>query len=301
MSLTRDSALNIANVLTEALPYIQRFTGKTIVVKFGGNAMVDPDLHESFARDVVLMKLVGMNPVVVHGGGPQIGALLEQLNISTEFIDGMRVTDSRTMDVVEMVLGGSVNKEIVSSINRNGGKAIGVTGKDGQLIRAKKLSVNRFSPEMGASEIVDIGHVGEVDQIDTEVLNLLQNSDFIPVIAPIGVGRDGTTYNINADLVAGKIAEVMQAEKLMLLTNVSGLLDKSGGTLTGLSTVQVDSLIADGTISGGMLPKIGCALGAVKGGVASAHIVDGRVPHAVLLEIFTDEGIGTLITNKNLS
>jgi acetylglutamate kinase len=301
MSLTRDSALNIANVLTEALPYIQRFTGKTIVVKFGGNAMVDPDLHESFARDVVLMKLVGMNPVVVHGGGPQIGALLEQLNISTEFIDGMRVTDSRTMDVVEMVLGGSVNKEIVSSINRNGGKAIGVTGKDGQLIRAKKLSVSRFSPEMGASEIVDIGHVGEVDQIDTEVLNLLQNSDFIPVIAPIGVGRDGTTYNINADLVAGKIAEVMQAEKLMLLTNVSGLLDKSGSTLTGLSTVQVDSLIADGTISGGMLPKIGCALDAVKGGVASAHIVDGRVPHAVLLEIFTDEGIGTLITNKNLN
>jgi acetylglutamate kinase len=301
MSLTRDSALNIANVLTEALPYIQRFIGKTIVVKFGGNAMVDPDLHESFARDVVLMMLVGLNPVVVHGGGPQIGALLEQLNISTEFIDGMRVTDSRTMDVVEMVLGGSVNKEIVSSINRNGGKAIGVTGKDGQLIRAKKLSVSRFSPEMGASEIVDIGHVGEVDQIDTEVLNLLQNSDFIPVIAPIGVGRDGTTYNINADLVAGKIAEVMQAEKLMLLTNVSGLLDKSGGTLTGLSTVQVDSLIADGTISGGMLPKIGCALDAVKGGVASAHIVDGRVPHAVLLEIFTDEGIGTLITNKNLS
>ncbi len=301
MSLTRDSALNIAQVLTEGLPYIQRFTGKTIVVKFGGNAMVDPQLHESFARDVVLMKLVGMNPVVVHGGGPQIGALLEQLNISTEFVDGMRVTDSRTMDVVEMVLGGSVNKEIVSSINRNGGKAIGVTGKDGQLIRARKLSVNRFSPELGASEIVDIGHVGQVDQIDIEVLNLLQNSDFIPVIAPIGVGRDGTTYNINADLVAGKIAEVMQAEKLMLLTNVSGLLDKNGGTLTGLSTAQVDALIADGTISGGMLPKIGCALDAVKGGVASAHIMDGRVPHAVLLEIFTDQGIGTLITNKNLN
>jgi acetylglutamate kinase len=301
MSLSRDSALNIAHVLTEALPYIQRFTRKTIVVKFGGNAMVDPQLHESFARDVVLMKLVGMNPVVVHGGGPQIGALLEQLNISTEFVDGMRVTDSRTMDVVEMVLGGSVNKEIVSSINRNGGKAIGVTGKDGQLIRARKLSVSRFSPELGASEIVDIGHVGQVDQIDIEVLNLLQDSDFIPVIAPIGVGRDGTTYNINADLVAGKIAEVMQAEKLMLLTNVSGLLDKNGGTLTGLSTTQVDALIADGTVSGGMLPKIGCALDAVKGGVASAHIVDGRVPHAVLLEIFTDEGIGTLITNKNLS
>jgi len=300
MSLTRDSALNIAQVLTEALPYIQRFTGKTIVVKFGGNAMVDPRLHESFARDIVLMKLVGMNPVVVHGGGPQIGALLDQLNISTEFIDGMRVTDSRTMDVVEMVLGGSVNKEIVSSINRNGGKAIGVTGKDGQMIRARKLSVNRFSPELGASEIIDIGHVGQVDQIDIEVLNLLQDSDFIPVIAPIGVGSDGTTYNINADLVAGKIAEVMQAEKLMLLTNVSGLLDKEGDTLTGLSTAQVDELIADGTISGGMLPKIACALDAVKCGVASAHIVDGRVPHAVLLEIFTDEGIGTLITNKNL-
>jgi acetylglutamate kinase len=301
MSLKRDTALNIAQVLTEALPYIQRFTNKTIVVKFGGNAMVDPLLHESFARDIVLMKLVGMNPVVVHGGGPQIGALLEQLNITTEFVDGMRVTDSRTMDVVEMVLGGSVNKEIVSSINRNGGKAIGVTGKDGQLIRARKLEVSRFSPELGASEIVDIGQVGQVDKIDIEVLNLLQGSDFIPVIAPIGVGSDGATYNINADLVAGKIAEVMQAEKLMLLTNVSGLLDKKGSTLTGLSTSQVDTLIADGTVSGGMLPKIGCALDAVKGGVASAHIVDGRVPHSVLLEIFTDEGVGTLITNKNLS
>ena len=300
MSLTRDTALNIAHVLTEALPYIQRFTGKTIVVKFGGNAMVDPLLHESFARDIVLMKLVGMNPVVVHGGGPQIGKLLDQLNITTEFIDGMRVTNAQTMDIVEMVLGGSVNKEIVSSINRNGGKAIGVTGKDGQLIRARKMSVQRYSPELGASEIIDIGHVGEVDQIDIEVLNLLQNSDFIPVIAPIGVGADGTTYNINADLVAGKIAEVMQAEKLMLLTNVSGLQDKSGATLTGLSTSQVDTLITDGTISGGMLPKIGCALDSVKGGVASAHIIDGRVPHAVLLEIFTHQGIGTLITNKNL-
>lgn len=300
MSLKRDTALNIAQVLTEALPYIQRFTNRTIVVKFGGNAMVDPVLHESFARDIVLMKLVGMNPVVVHGGGPQIGALLEQLNITTEFVDGMRVTNSRTMDVVEMVLGGSVNKEIVSSINRSGGKAIGVTGKDGQLIRARKLEVSRFSPELGASEIVDIGQVGQVEQIDIEVLDLLQGSDFIPVIAPIGVGSDGATYNINADLVAGKIAEVMQAEKLMLLTNVSGLLDQDGNTLTGLSTTQVDALIADGTISGGMLPKIGCALDAVKGGVASAHIVDGRVPHAVLLEIFTDEGVGTLITNKNL-
>jgi acetylglutamate kinase len=298
MSLDRKTALNIAQVLTEALPYIQRFTGKTIVVKFGGNAMVDPLLHESFARDVVLMKLVGMNPVVVHGGGPQIGALLEKLNIHTEFVNGMRVTDAQTMDVVEMVLGGSVNKEIVSSINRNGGKAIGVTGKDGQLIRAHKLRVSRYSPELDASEIVDIGHVGEVDQIDTEVLNVIQGSNFIPVIAPIGVGKDGSTYNINADLVAGKLAQVMQAEKLMLLTNVAGLLDKEGEILTGLSTAQVDELIADGTISGGMLPKISCALDAVKSGVASAHIIDGRVPHAVLLEIFTDEGMGTLITNK---
>jgi len=301
MSLTRASALNIAQVLTEALPYIQRFTGKTIVVKFGGNAMVDQELHDSFARDVVLMKLVGMNPVVVHGGGPQIGSLLEKLNIHTEFIDGMRVTDAQTMDVVEMVLGGSVNKEIVSSINRSGGKAIGVTGKDGQLIRARKLKVTRNSPGVTASEIIDIGHVGEVEHIDTQVLDLITGSDFIPVIAPIGVGEDGSTYNINADLVAGKIAQVMQAEKLMLLTNVSGLLNKDGEILTGLTTEQVDDLIADGTISGGMLPKIGCALDAVKSGVASAHIIDGRVPHAVLLEVFTDEGIGTLITNRRSS
>lgn len=298
MSLNREAALNVAQVLTEALPYIQRFTGKTIVVKFGGNAMVDPKLHESFARDVVLMKLVGMNPVVVHGGGPQIGSLLAKLNIHTEFVNGMRVTDSETMDVVEMVLGGSVNKEIVASINRNGGKAIGVTGKDGQLIRARQLQVTRSSPELEVPEIVDIGHVGEVEQIDTEVLNVILDSHFIPVIAPIGVGADGGTYNINADLVAGKLAQVMQAEKLMLLTNVAGLLDKQGDILTGLSTGQVDDLIADGTISGGMLPKIGCALDAVKSGVTSAHIVDGRVPHAVLLETFTDEGMGTLITNK---
>jgi len=299
MSLDRQSALNVARVLTEALPYIQRFTGKTIVVKFGGNAMVDPELHESFARDVVLMKLVGMNPVVVHGGGPQIGSLLEKLNIQTEFIDGMRVTDAQTMDVVEMVLGGSVNKEIVASINRNGGKAIGVTGKDGQLIRARKMQVTRNGPELEVPEIIDIGHVGEVDQIDTEVINVIIDSDFIPVIAPIGVGDDGSTYNINADLVAGKLAQVMQAEKLMLLTNVEGLLDGDDNILTGLSTTEVDGLIADGTISGGMLPKIGCALDAVKSGVASAHIIDGRVPHAVLLETFTDEGMGTLITNKN--
>ena len=298
MSLDRNAALNIAKVLTEALPYIQRFTGKTIVVKFGGNAMVDPELHESFARDVVLMKLVGMNPVVVHGGGPQIGSLLEKLNIQTEFVDGMRVTDEETMDVVEMVLGGSVNKEIVSSINRNGGKAIGVTGKDGQLIRARKLKVTRYSPELDASEIIDIGHVGEVEHIDTEVLKVILESNFIPVIAPIGVDNEGSSYNINADLVAGKLSEVLQAEKLMLLTNVYGLLNKSGEILTGLSTEEVDSLIEDGTIYGGMLPKIACALDAVKSGVASSHIIDGRVPHAVLLEIFTDVGIGTLISNQ---
>jgi acetylglutamate kinase len=301
MSLNRDAALNIANVLTEALPYIQRFTGKTIVVKFGGNAMTDSQLHESFARDVVLMKLVGMNPVVVHGGGPQIGSLLKKLNIHTEFVNGMRVTDAETMDVVEMVLGGSVNKEIVASINRNGGKAIGVSGKDGGLIRARKLTVTRHSPELNASEIIDIGHVGDVDQIDTEVLNVILDSNFIPVIAPIGADADGMTYNINADLVAGKLAQVLHAEKLMLLTNVPGLLDKQEKVLTGLTTAQVDGLIADGTISGGMLPKISCALDAVKSGVASAHIIDGRVPHAVLLEIFTNVGIGTLITNRRLA
>ncbi|BFM13868.1 acetylglutamate kinase [Maricurvus nonylphenolicus] len=298
MSLTRDVAMNIANVLTEALPYIQRFTGKTVVVKFGGNAMTDEALQNSFARDIVLMKLVGMNPVVVHGGGPQIGNLLEKLSIKSEFVDGMRVTDSETMDVVEMVLGATVNKQIVSLINRNGGQAIGVTGKDGKLIRAKKLNVNRNSPDMQAPEIIDIGHVGEVASINTAVIDMLTDSDFIPVIAPIGVGEDGASYNINADLVAGKIAEVLQAEKLMLLTNVAGLQDKNGEVLTGLSTKQVDDLITDGTIYGGMLPKIGCALDAVKGGVNSAHIIDGRVDHAVLLEIFTDAGVGTLITNK---
>jgi acetylglutamate kinase len=298
MSLSRDAATNVANVLTEALPYIQRFTGKTIVVKFGGNAMIDDALKEQFARDVVLMKLVGLNPVVVHGGGPQIGSLLEKLNIESKFVDGMRVTDSQTMDVVEMVLGASVNKEIVSLLNNNGGKAVGVTGKDGNLIRAKKLVFNRQAPDMQAPEIIDIGHVGEVVSIDTSVLEMLSDSDFIPVIAPIGVGEDGSSYNINADLVAGKMAEVLQAEKLMLLTNVAGLLDKDGNTLTGLSTQQVDDLIADGTIYGGMLPKIDCALSAVKSGVNSSHIIDGRVPHAVLLEIFTDEGVGTLITNQ---
>lgn len=292
MSLNRESAMNVANVLTEALPYIQRFTGKTIVIKFGGNAMIDEALQNSFARDIVLMKLVGMNPIVVHGGGPQIGELLKKLDIQSEFINGMRVTDSATMDVVEMVLGGAVNKQIVSLINRNGGQAIGITGKDGQLLRARKLSFTRKSPEMLEPEIIDIGHVGEVSSVNTSVIDMLIKSDFIPVIAPIGVGEDGASYNINADLVAGKIAEVLRAEKLMLLTNVAGLQDKQGKVLTGLTTKQVDDLIADGTIYGGMLPKIGCALDAVKAGVNSAHIVDGRVEHAVLLEIFTDVGVG---------
>ncbi|MAK42639.1 MULTISPECIES: acetylglutamate kinase [Spongiibacter] len=300
MSLSRDAAGDVARVLTEALPYIQRFTGKTIVVKFGGNAMVDDQLKEHFARDIVLMKLVGMNPVVVHGGGPQIGDLLKRLQIESRFVEGMRVTDSDTMDVVEMVLGGSVNKEIVSLLNHNGGKAVGLTGKDGQLIRARKLKVRHKTPEMSAPEIIDIGHVGEVESVSTDVLDMLVNSDFIPVIAPIGVGPDGASYNINADLVAGKIAEVLKAEKLMLLTNIEGLKNKEGKVLTGLSTEQVDALIEDGTIYGGMLPKIGCALSAVNAGVNSAHIIDGRVPHAVLLEIFTDTGVGTLITNSSV-
>lgn len=299
MTGSSSSAVQIAKVLTEALPYIQRFTGKTIVVKFGGNAMIDEQLQNSFARDVVLMKLVGMNPIVVHGGGPQIGELLAKLNLQSEFVDGMRVTDSATMDVVEMVLGGTVNKQIVNLINRNGGQAIGITGKDGNLIQARRMAVTRQLPEMQAPEIIDIGHVGEVRSINRKVIDLLVQSDFIPVIAPIGVGSDGASYNINADLVAGKVAEILQAEKLMLLTNVAGLQDKNGQILTGLTTGKVDELIADGTIYGGMLPKIRCALDAVKSGVASAHIVDGRVAHAVLLEIFTDAGVGTLITNKN--
>lgn len=298
MSLSRDNALQTANILTKALPYIQKFTGRTLVIKFGGNAMIDEQLKQSFARDIVLMKLVGINPVIVHGGGPQIGELLDKLKIDSHFVDGMRVTDSKTMDVVEMVLGGAVNKEIVSLINHAGGKAIGITGKDGQLITARKMVVTRKDPEMEVPEIIDIGQVGEVEHINTGVIEMLTSSDFIPVIAPIGVDDEGNSYNINADLVAGKLAEVLQAEKLLLLTNIAGLLDRDGTVLTGLTTGQVDELIADGTISGGMLPKIRCALDAVKASVRSAHIIDGRVSHAVLLEIFTDEGVGTLITNQ---
>ncbi|WP_420589381.1 acetylglutamate kinase [Bacterioplanoides sp.] len=297
MPLPRKAAMHTANILSEALPYLQRFVGKTIVVKYGGNAMIDEELKNSFARDMVMLKLIGINPIVVHGGGPQIGELLDKLNIESRFVNGMRVTTTETMDVVEMVLGGLVNKDIVNLINQNGGKALGLTGKDGQLLHAKKLKVTQSSPEMQKPEIIDIGHVGEVEHINTQVLDMLTQSDFIPVIAPIGVGQDGASYNINADLVAGKVAEVLQAEKLILLTNIEGLMDKEGQILTGLTTEQVDDLIADGTIYGGMLPKIQCALDAVHAGVTSAHIIDGRVSHSTLLELFTDEGVGTLITN----
>lgn len=295
MSLTHEQASNVAHVLTEALPYIKRFKGKTVVIKYGGNAMVDDELKNSFARDIVLMKLVGINPVVVHGGGPQIGKLLERLGKDTEFVQGMRVTDSETMDVVEMVLGGLVNKDIVNLINKHGGGAVGLTGKDGGLIYARKLKITKDAPELEAPEIIDIGHVGEVESIDARVVDMVVNGGFIPVIAPIGIGGEGVSYNINADLVAGKIAEVLQAEKLILLTNTEGLLDKSGCLLTGLSAARVAELEADGTIHGGMLPKIRCALDAVNAGVNSSHIIDGRVQHAVLLELFTDEGVGTLI------
>lgn len=298
--MKKDRAQETARVLVEALPYIQRFSGTTVVIKYGGNAMDNEDLQNSFARDIVLMKAVGINPVVVHGGGPQIGELLNRLGKQSTFVQGMRVTDSETMDVVQMVLGGLVNKQIVNLIHRNGGRAIGLTGKDGQLIRARKLLLQSEAddPALKAPEIIDLGHVGEVRSIDTRVLEMLGQSDFIPVIAPIGVDEDGISYNINADLVAGKVAQVLQAEKLILLTNVNGLQDKQGKVLTGLDAERVEALINDGTIHGGMLPKIRCALESVQSGVSSAHIIDGRVAHAVLLEILTDSGVGTLITRK---
>jgi len=295
MSLSSAKATEVARVLGEALPYIRRFRGKTIVVKYGGNAMVDEQLKSGFARDIVLMRLVGINPVVVHGGGPQIGRLLEKIGKESRFVEGMRVTDSETMDVVEMVLGGLVNKDIVNLISRHGGRAVGLTGKDGDLIHARKLTITRNSPELEVPEIIDIGHVGEVASVDASVVDMLVSGGFIPVIAPIGVGEDGHSYNINADLVAGRIAEVLGAEKLILLTNTTGLLDKQGELLTGMTAAEVDKLIADGTIHGGMLPKIQCALSAVKSGVRSSHIIDGRVEHAVMVELFTDEGVGTLI------
>jgi len=289
---------DIAAVLTEALPYIQRFHGKTIVVKYGGNAMIDEDLKNSFARDIVLMKLVGMNPIVVHGGGPQIGSLLEKLGIQSHFVNGMRVTDTETMDVVEMVLGGLVNKQIVSLLNKNGGKAIGITGKDGDFIHCRKLTISRQTPEMQAPEIIDIGQVGEVISVNPAVINMMLSSDFIPVIAPIGTDANGGTYNINADIVAGKVAALLNAEKLILLTNITGVKNNEGKVVPTLTLDEVNNMIADGTIHGGMLPKIACALDAMSAGVNSVQIIDGRVPHATLLEIFTDKGIGTQITRK---
>ncbi len=286
-----------AKILIEALPYIQRFAGKTLVVKYGGIAMTDPELESSFARDIVLLKTVGLNPIVVHGGGPQVDSLLKRLGQESDRIDGMRVTDQATMEVVEMVLGGSVNKSIVNLINQHGGRAIGLTGKDGNLLRARKLLMEKQEADGSISQI-DLGMVGEVTGVKTDVLEMFTQGDFIPVIAPLGVDEEGNTYNINADLVAGKVAEALGAEKLILLTNITGVLDENKNLLTGLSTQEVDRLIETGVIYGGMIPKVGCALDAVKSGVVSAHIVDGRVPHATLLEIFTDHGVGTLITNR---
>src|SRR5258706_7687203 len=283
-----------ARILAEALPYIQRFHGKTIVVKFGGNAMTDGALKESFAYDVVLQKLVGMNPVVEHGGGPQIEQLLAKLGKKGEFIQGMRVTDRETMDVVEMVLGGQVNKEVVELINQAGGKAVGLTGQDGAFIRARKLLL----PSDKSNGKIDIGQVGEIDAIDPLVIAALEQAGFIPVVAPIATGSDGTTYNINADLVAGKLAEILRAEKLIVLTNTPRVLDKEGKLLSGLTPKKIDDLVAKGVISGGMLPKIASVLDAARAGVKACHIIDGRVPHALLLEVLTDTGVGTLIRNK---
>ncbi|HZV99385.1 MAG TPA: acetylglutamate kinase [Methylophilaceae bacterium] len=292
---TEPSPEHKVHTLAEALPYIKRFFDKTIVIKYGGNAMTDPALKESFASDVVLLKLVGMNPVVVHGGGPQINELLDKIGKKGEFVQGMRVTDEETMDVVEMVLGGQVNKEIVHMINRHGGKAVGLTGQDGNFIRAQKLLMpNKDKPD----QMIDIGAVGEITSIDPSLINFLDQGDFIPVIAPIGVGPDGETYNINADVVAGKLAEILGAEKLILLTNTPGVLDKAGNLLTGLTPKQIDGLVEDGTLSGGMLPKISSALDAARSGVKSVHIIDGRVEHALLLEVLTDDGVGTLIKAK---
>jgi acetylglutamate kinase len=295
VGLTAEQAQSVARVLSEGLPYIQRFQGSTIVVKYGGNAMTDEALKASFARDVVLMKLVGMNPIVVHGGGPQIGDLLGRLAIESRFVDGMRVTDAETMDVVEMVLGGLVNKDIVALVNRAGGRAVGVTGRDAGFIEAKRLRIVRPGPEIDVPEIIDIGHVGEVVRVRRDVVDVLVDNGFIPVIAPIGTGTDGESLNINADLVASAVARALDAEKLLLLTNTAGVLDGDGNVLTGLSLARVHELIDTGVIHGGMLPKVRCALDAVAGGVRTAHIIDGRVDHAVLLEIFTDTGVGTLI------
>jgi acetylglutamate kinase len=293
--LSQTTAAKKARTLAEALPYIKRFFDKTIVIKYGGNAMTDEHLKQCFAQDVVLLKLVGMNPVVVHGGGPQINEMLDKLGKKGEFIQGMRVTDAETMDVVEMVLGGQVNKDIVNLINRNGGKAVGLTGQDGNFIHAHKLLMEDMNDP---TKMIDVGQVGEISAIDPSIINFLDKGDFIPVVAPIGVGIDGETYNINADVVAGKLAEILGAEKLILLTNTPGVLDKSGELLTGLTPKQIDDLVADGTLSGGMLPKISSALDAARSGVKTVHIIDGRVEHALLLEVLTDEGVGTLIKAK---
>ncbi len=295
MVLNAVDATTKAQILAEALPYIRRFHGKTIVVKYGGNAMTDVKLQEHFAHDVVLLKLVGMNPVVVHGGGPQIDELLKKVGKKGEFIQGMRVTDAETMDVVEMVLGGQVNKDIVNLINKHGGRAVGLTGADGGLIRAKKLMVR---DPANSGDLIDIGQVGEVDTIDPGIVKLLLTQDFIPVIAPVGVGVKGESFNINADLVAGKVAEILRAEKLVVLTNTPGVLDKNGKLLTGLTAKKIDALFADGTIHGGMLPKIASMLDAVRNGVNTCHIIDGRVEHALLLEILTNEGVGTAIRSR---
>jgi len=288
-------AKQIAHILTEALPYIQRYSGKTIVIKYGGNAMTDEKLKKSFARDIVLLKQVGINPVIIHGGGPQIGKLLEQIGKESHFIEGMRVTDTETMDVVQMVLGGLVNKQIVSDINQAGGRAIGLTGKDGNLIVAEKLTLTRKQIDNQPPEIIDLGHVGSIKKINAGIVKLLDSEKYIPVIAPVGVGEDGESYNINADIVAGEMAAVLDSEKLLLLTNTPGVLDKQGELLTGLDESAVNALKDDGTIQGGMIPKIQCAVDAVNAGTKSACIIDGRVPHAVLLELLTDEGMGTLI------
>jgi acetylglutamate kinase len=287
MTESSNSPAAIGNILTEVLPYIQRYSGKTIVIKYGGNAMTDPLLERGFAKDIVLLKQVGINPVIVHGGGPQIASFLEQLNIESKFHDGMRITDTETMDVVQMVLGGLVNKQIISMISQAGGRAIGITGKDGNLIRAKKLQ---------SRDGVNYGHVGEVVSINPSIIHALEKESFIPVIAPIGIGEDGASYNINADIAAGQIASALKAERLLLLTNTPGVLNKSGELLTGLTSVEIDSLIEDGTIQGGMLPKVDCALHAAMSGAESACIIDGRVEHAVLLELLTDQGIGTMIS-----
>jgi acetylglutamate kinase len=290
MPLDAVSAAQKAQILAEALPYIRRFHDRTIVVKYGGNAMTDEKLKAGFARDVVMLKLVGMNPVIVHGGGPQIGDLLKTMGIASEFRQGMRVTDDKVMNVVEMVLG-ELNQEIVGLINQHGGKAVGLTGQDGAFIQARKMMLR----DGQSGEDVDIGYVGEIERIDPELIALLDSRDFIPVVAPIGVGHEGEAYNINADLVAGKLAETLRAEKLVLMTNTAGVLDQKGNLLTGLTSSEIEALFADGTIHGGMLPKIGSALDAVKNGVKSSHIIDGRVEHALLLEVLTNEGVGTMI------